>query len=74
MDIKDGQVRGSQVVGASVNYSPEFNAAEPNLNLLRRLAETGGGKMLDPDRAGGQPLPARPRRRPSSRATSGNGC
>ena len=48
MDIKDGQVRGSQVIGASVNYSPEFNTAEPNLNLLRRLAETGGGKMLDP--------------------------
>ena len=48
MDIKDGQVRGSQVIGASVNYSPEFNTAEPNLNLLRRIAETGGGKMLDP--------------------------
>jgi uncharacterized membrane protein len=47
-DIKDGQVRGSQVVGASVNYSPEFNTAEPNLNLLRRIAETGGGKILDP--------------------------
>ena len=48
MDVKDGQVRGSQVVGASVNYSPEFNTSEPNLNLLRRIAETGGGKMLDP--------------------------
>ena len=48
MDMKDGQVRGSQVVGASVNYSPEFNTPEPNLNLLRRLAETGGGKLLDP--------------------------
>jgi hypothetical protein len=48
MDLKEGQVRGSQVVGASVNYSPEFSATEPNLNLLRRLAESGGGKMLDP--------------------------
>jgi uncharacterized membrane protein len=47
MDIKDGKVRGSQVLGASVNYSPEFNATDPNLNLLRRLAETGDGKMLD---------------------------
>ncbi|HRT55329.1 MAG TPA: VWA domain-containing protein [Candidatus Paceibacterota bacterium] len=47
MDIKDGQLRGTQVVGASVNYSPEFNTAEPNLNLLRRLAESGGGKLLD---------------------------
>jgi uncharacterized membrane protein len=48
MDYKDGQPRGSQVIGASVNYSPEFNSSEPNLNLLRRIAETGGGKLLDP--------------------------
>jgi uncharacterized membrane protein len=47
-DIKDGQVRGSQVVGTSINYSPEFNTAEPNLNLLRRITEAGGGKTLDP--------------------------
>jgi uncharacterized membrane protein len=47
-DIKDGKVRGSQILGASVNYSPEFNASEPNMNLLRRIAESGGGKMLDP--------------------------
>jgi uncharacterized membrane protein len=46
-DMKDGKVRGSQVIGASVNYSPEFNTSEPNLNLLRRIAETGGGKILD---------------------------
>ncbi len=46
-DLKDGQVRGSQVVGASVNYSPEFTTSEPNMNLLRRIAESGGGKVLD---------------------------
>ncbi len=50
MDIKNGQLAGSQVVGASINYSPEFNAPEPNLNLLRRIAEAGGGKILDPTR------------------------
>ena len=49
MDLKDGQVRGSQVVGASVNYSPEFNQSEPNLNLLRRIVESGSGKTLDPE-------------------------
>jgi uncharacterized membrane protein len=49
LDVKDGQVRASQRVGMSVNYSPEFNATEPNLNLLRRLAESGKGKVLDPD-------------------------
>ncbi len=46
MDVKDGQVRGSQVLGASVNYSPEFAASEPNRSLLQRIAETGEGKVL----------------------------
>ena len=50
MDVKDGRLRGSQVLGTSVNYSPEFNATEPNQNLLRRLAETGEGKLLNPNR------------------------
>ena len=46
MDVKDGQVRGSQVIGASVNYSPEFAASEPNRALLQRIAEMGEGKVL----------------------------
>lgn len=46
---KDGQTIASQRVGASINYSPEFNAPEPNLNLLRRLAESGGGRLLSLD-------------------------
>lgn len=49
MNLRDTDAGAFQVLGASVNYSPEFNASEPNLNLLRRLAETGGGKILDPD-------------------------
>jgi uncharacterized membrane protein len=48
MEMKDGKVRASQVLGASVNFSPEFAAPSPNLNLLHRLAEAGGGKVLDP--------------------------
>jgi uncharacterized membrane protein len=51
LDKTNGVIRGQQVVGASINYSPEFNAAEPNLNLLRRLAEGGGGRILDPELA-----------------------
>lgn len=47
MEKQEGRLAGSQVLGASVNYSPEFAASEPNLNLLRRIAETGGGRMLD---------------------------
>jgi hypothetical protein len=56
MDIKDGQLRGSQVVGASVNYSPEFNTSEPNLSLLRHLAESTGGKILEPLATGVNPF------------------
>ena len=48
MNLEDGEVRGTQRLGASVNYSPEFSATEPNHSLLRRLAEAGGGKLLDP--------------------------
>ena len=47
MEMRNGQLVGSQVLGASVNYSPEFANSEPNLSLLERLAEAGGGKMLD---------------------------
>lgn len=48
MELQQGRPVGSQVVGGSVNFSPEFAAAEPNLNLLQRIAESGGGRMLDP--------------------------
>ncbi len=50
MQIENGQPVAGQVVGASVNFSPEFAAGEPNTSLLRRVAETGGGRMLDPTR------------------------
>lgn len=56
LDKKDGKLQGSQVLGASVNYSPEFNAIEPNLNLLKRIAEVGGGRMLDLENPGLNPF------------------
>jgi hypothetical protein len=46
MDVHDGKVTGQQFLGASVNYSPEFNATEPNVHLLQQIAEATGGKML----------------------------
>lgn len=49
LDKTNGVVRGQQVVGASINYSPEFAASEPNLSLLRHVSESGGGKILDPE-------------------------
>lgn len=48
LDVRDGQPRGSMVLGASVNYSPEFAEPQPNANLLKKLAEYGAGKVLDP--------------------------
>ena len=49
LDKTNGVVQARQVVGASINYSPEFTAAEPNISLLRRLAESSGGRVLDPE-------------------------
>ncbi len=48
-DTKDVGGRASQVLGASVNYSPEFSATEPNLHLLRQLTESGDGKVIEPE-------------------------
>lgn len=47
LETRDGRVRASSVNGASVNFSPEFADPAPNLNLLRRLAELGQGRVLD---------------------------
>ncbi len=46
MDVHDGKVTGSQFLGASVNYSPEFNNTEPNAHLLQQIADASGGKVL----------------------------
>jgi Ca-activated chloride channel homolog len=54
--MENGKAVGSQVVGASVNFSPEFSAGEPNLNLLRRIAESGGGRVLDPTKPDNNPF------------------
>lgn len=50
MHMEGEDMRGSQVLGLSVNHSPEFDDPEPNLHLLRRLAESSGGKVLDPEK------------------------
>ena len=47
VEMDGTKVVAQQTAGASINYSPEFSVAEPNYNLLRRLAEAGGGKVLD---------------------------
>ena len=56
MEIQDGRIAGSQSLGASINYSPEFTAPEPNVNLLKRIADAGRGKMLDPLNAAHNPF------------------
>jgi Ca-activated chloride channel family protein len=47
VEMQGGKPVGFQSAATSVNYSPEFNAPEPNLNLLARLADAGAGKFLD---------------------------
>jgi uncharacterized membrane protein len=47
VEMDGTKVVAQQTSGASINYSPEFVDPQPNYNLLRRLAEAGGGKMLD---------------------------
>jgi uncharacterized membrane protein len=47
VEMDGNKVVAQQTAGASINYSPEFSVPEPNYNLLRRLAEAGGGKVLD---------------------------
>ncbi len=56
MQMENGQAVAGQVVGASVNFSPEFAAGDPNLNLLQRIAETSGGKVLDPTKPAENPF------------------
>jgi uncharacterized membrane protein len=48
MNLTDRATGQSQALGLSVNYSPEFDDSGPNLNLLNRLAELVGGKVLNP--------------------------
>jgi uncharacterized membrane protein len=47
---RDGVSAGSQVVGASVNYSPEFSSMGTNVHLLEALADTGGGRVVTGNR------------------------
>ena len=47
MEVDNGKMKSSQVVGASVAFSPEFSSQNPNLGLLQRLAESGGGRLLN---------------------------
>jgi Ca-activated chloride channel homolog len=56
MQVENGQAVAGQVVGANVNFSPEFAAGEPNVSLLRRIAETGGGRLLDPGKPDNNPF------------------
>ncbi|HVV02490.1 MAG TPA: VWA domain-containing protein [Verrucomicrobiae bacterium] len=56
LQTENGKVAASQLIGASLNYSPELLASAPNLNLLRRIADITGGKVLDPDSPASNPF------------------
>jgi Ca-activated chloride channel homolog len=56
MLLEQGQIVASQITGAALGYSPEFEAREPNLRLLHELATLTGGKILDPQSAASNPF------------------
>jgi uncharacterized membrane protein len=56
LEIEEGQLVGTRAIGASVNYSPEFEATEPNLHFLHRLAEAGAGRTLYPNNPADNPF------------------
>ncbi len=46
MQMDGDNLLGTQMVGTSVSFSPEYATSEPRLNLLRQLAEDSGGTMF----------------------------
>ena len=48
-EMQNGELRSSQIIGANLDHSPEFAESRPNLARLERLAEVGGGKLLNRD-------------------------
>jgi Mg-chelatase subunit ChlD len=56
LEFAAGRLRGAAAAGVSVNYSPEFQAAGPNVNLLQRLVSAGGGRLIDPANPGDNPF------------------
>jgi uncharacterized membrane protein len=55
-ELHEDRVRASRVVGATVSYSPEFSAHEPNRAFLSRLTQAGGGRLMDFADPGGSPF------------------
>ena len=45
MQLENGEIVGTQMTGASVNYSPEFASSETDYGLLRQLTEISAGKL-----------------------------
>jgi Ca-activated chloride channel family protein len=47
-EYEAGEIKGMQVIGASVNFSPEYLSSESNMHLLSQMANEGKGIMIDP--------------------------
>ncbi len=56
LNHENGEAVSGQVLGASVNYSPEFNDSRPNMSRLKKIAELGGGRVLDPSNPDDNPF------------------
>jgi uncharacterized membrane protein len=56
LEKQGNEVRSSTTAGASLSYSPEFQRTTTNSGLLSRIAEWGGGILINPDDAGQNPF------------------
>ena len=55
-EYEAGKSKAMQVIGASVNFSPEYLSSETNMHLLSQMAEEGKGVMIEPGNLAGNPF------------------
>lgn len=56
MQMENGRPVASQIVGTSLAHSPELGSRGPDTALLQRIADTTGGRVLDPSGPAGNPF------------------
>ena len=55
-EYEAGKSKAMQVIGASVNFSPEYLSSETNMHLLSQMAQEGRGTMIEPGNLAGNPF------------------
>lgn len=55
-EYEAGKSKAMQVIGASVNFSPEYLSSETNMHLLSQMAKEGKGTIIEPGNLAGNPF------------------